>query len=84
MSQRARCEDATHPTCEDLSVNRRATQLLGYSPEDLVGSSIRGHFADTSTGIAFAESLFQKGFTGEEISGPELEPRMVLLSCMLV
>ena len=60
----------------DLSlsnVNRRATQLLGYSPEDLVGSSISSYFADSPSGWGRAEKAFHEGFAGAEVSGLELE-----------
>ena len=56
-----------------ISVNRRATQLLDYSAEELLGSGILGYFAETLSGRSQAERAFQKGFAGEEISGLELE-----------
>ena len=55
------------------NVNRRATQLLGYSAEDLVGSSISRFFADSPSGWRKAEKAFHEGFAGEEVSGLELE-----------
>ena len=58
-----------------ISVNRRATQLVGYSAEEFLGSSILGHFADTPSGRSQAKQAFQKGIAGEEISGLELEMR---------
>ena len=58
-----------------ISVNRRATQLLGYPAEELLGSGILEHFADTPSGRGRAEQAFQTGSAGEEISGLELEMR---------
>jgi formate hydrogenlyase transcriptional activator len=58
-----------------ISVNRRATQLVGYSAAELLGSNILGHFADTPLGRGQAEQALRKGFAGEEISGLELEMR---------
>ena len=58
-----------------ISVNRRATQLLGYSAAELCGSSILEYFADTPSGRGRAGQAFQKAFAGEEISGLELEMR---------
>jgi PAS domain S-box-containing protein len=57
-----------------LNVNRRATQLLGYSPEELVGLNIREHFPEAA-GLKSARSVFQQGFAGTDISGVELELR---------
>ncbi len=54
-------------------MNRRATQLLGYSTQDLVGSRISRYFADTPSGWERAEQAFHQGFAGEEVSGVELE-----------
>ena len=58
-----------------MNVNRRATQLLGYSSADLVGSSISTYFADTPSGWAQAERAFAEGFAGAEFAGLELEMR---------
>jgi formate hydrogenlyase transcriptional activator len=60
---------------ELISVNRRATQLLGYSSSELVGSNISTYFADTPSGRARAEQTFAEGFDGAEVSGRELEMR---------
>ena len=58
------------------SVNRRATQLLGYPAAELVGSSILGYFADTPSGRVPRRASASIGvFAGEEISGLELEMR---------
>ena len=58
-----------------INVNRRATQLLGYSSAELVGSSISTYFAETPSGRAKAEQAFAEGFDGAEVSGLELEMR---------
>ena len=58
-----------------VSVNRRAAQLLGRPATDLVGSNILAHFAETPAGRELAERAFQQGFTGQEVSGLELEMR---------
>ncbi|MGO9599074.1 MAG: sigma 54-interacting transcriptional regulator [Isosphaeraceae bacterium] len=58
-----------------LSVNSRAIHLLGYPAEELVGSSILRHLADSASGRALAEPALDRGFAGEEISGLELEMR---------
>ncbi|WP_422931801.1 sigma 54-interacting transcriptional regulator [Singulisphaera sp. PoT] len=58
-----------------ISVNRPATELLGYPAESLLGSGIMEHFADTPSGRIRAEEAFRDGLAGEEISGLELEMR---------
>src|SRR5262249_29653865 len=60
---------------EFLNANRRATQLLGYPAEELVGSSILRHLAASPSGRGLAERALNRGFAGEEISGLELEMR---------
>ena len=60
---------------EFLSVNGRATHLLGYPAEELVGTSILDHTANTPSGRKRAEQALDRGFAGEEISGLELELR---------
>ena len=57
------------------NVNRRTTQLLGYSAEELVGSSILEYFPDAPSGRLQAEKMFNRAFAGEEVSGLELEMR---------
>ena len=55
------------PTCRSaetgglISVNRRATQLLGYSAEELVGSPVLELFAETPSGRARAEQAIRTG-----------------------
>jgi PAS domain S-box-containing protein len=58
-----------------LSVNGRATHLLGYPAEELVGSSILPHLADSPSGRRLAERALKRGFAGEEVSGLEIELR---------
>jgi PAS domain S-box-containing protein len=58
---------------EFLNVNRRATQLLGYPAEELVGSSFLSHLSDSRSGRERAEQALSRGFAGEEIAGLELE-----------
>jgi formate hydrogenlyase transcriptional activator len=58
-----------------LNVNRRATQLLGYSAPDLIGSDILQYFADTPCGCEPAGQALRRVFAGEEVSGLELEMR---------
>ena len=69
------------PTCRVgadgtlLNVNRRATQLLGYSASDLIGSDILRYFADTPSGRDPAEQALRRVFAGDDVSGLELEMR---------
>jgi formate hydrogenlyase transcriptional activator len=58
-----------------LSVNHRATQLLGASASELVNHPVLEWFAETPTGRARAEEAFRASFGGEEIGGHELEMR---------
>jgi formate hydrogenlyase transcriptional activator len=56
-----------------ISVNRRATELLGYSRAELLGSSILDHLADTPFGRKRGAHAFEKGIAGGEVSGLDLE-----------
>ena len=58
-----------------ISVNRRATQLLGYSAEELEGSPVLELFAESPPGRARAEQAIRTCLAGEEVSGLELEMR---------
>ena len=58
-----------------LSVNHRATQLLGVSASELVDRPVLELFAETPAGRPRAEEALRAGFAGEEISGRELEMR---------
>ena len=53
--------------------NRSATELLGYSLDEMVGRPVLDMYADTPNGKAKAESIFQKFLAGEEIRSEELE-----------
>jgi formate hydrogenlyase transcriptional activator len=58
-----------------LSVNRRASQLLGCTGPELINSPISTYFVETPSGFAKAEQAFAEGLAGEEVSGLELEMR---------
>ncbi len=58
-----------------ISVNRRATQLLGYAAPELIGSSIQRYFAASPASRRRAEEAFQKGLAGVDVAGLELEMR---------
>ncbi|MBA7632195.1 Adaptive-response sensory-kinase SasA [subsurface metagenome] len=55
--------------------NRSATELLGYSREELVGRLVSDLYADTPNGKAAAEGVFRRFLAGEEIRDQELEVR---------
>jgi PAS domain S-box-containing protein len=55
--------------------NRSATELLGYSREELVGRRVIDLYADTPNGKAVAEEVFRRFVAGEEIHEQELEVR---------
>lgn len=55
--------------------NLRATELLGYSREELVGRPVSDLYADTPDGKAAAEGVFKRFLSGEEIRDQELEAR---------
>jgi PAS domain S-box-containing protein len=55
--------------------NRSATELLGYSREELVGRPVADLYADTPNGKAAAEGVFKRFLSGEEIRNQELEVR---------
>jgi PAS domain S-box-containing protein len=57
------------------SVNRRVTELLGYSAQDLVGAVIHSLMPDTPAGKARSEEVYRKHLAGETVSGWELELR---------
>ena len=58
-----------------LSVNQRASQLLGAPATELVNQPVLGMFAETSAGRPRAEEAIQAGFEGKDVSGWELEMR---------
>lgn len=53
--------------------NLRATELLGYSREGLVGRPVSDLYADTPDGKATAEGVFRRYLAGEEVRDQELE-----------
>jgi PAS domain S-box-containing protein len=55
--------------------NRSATELLGYSLEELVGRPVADLYAETPNGRAVAEGVFRRFLAGEEIRDQELEVR---------
>jgi PAS domain S-box-containing protein len=55
--------------------NRSATELLGYSLDELIGRSVFDLYADTPNGKAKAQELFRGFLAGEEIRDQELEMR---------
>jgi len=55
--------------------NRSATELLGYSLDELIGQPVVDLYADTPNGKAKAQEVFQKFLAGEEILDEELEMR---------
>jgi len=55
--------------------NRSATELLGYSLDELVGRPVFDLYADTPNGKAKAQGMFQRFLAGEEIRNEELEMR---------
>ncbi|HEY2157259.1 MAG TPA: sigma 54-interacting transcriptional regulator, partial [Isosphaeraceae bacterium] len=57
------------------NVNRRASQLLGYEPGELIGSDILGYFAETPSGRDAARRALAQALAGDEVSGLELEMR---------
>src|SRR5262249_30898306 len=58
-----------------LSVNHRATQLLGVPASELVDHSVLALFAESPAGKTRAAQALRAGFDGQELSGCELELR---------
>jgi PAS domain S-box-containing protein len=53
--------------------NHSATQLLGYSRDELIGRPVFDLYTDTPNGKARAKEVFQKFLAGEEVHEEELE-----------
>jgi PAS domain S-box-containing protein len=53
--------------------NRSATELLGYSRDELIGRPVLELYADTPSGKAKAQGVFQRFLAGEEVHEEELE-----------
>jgi PAS domain S-box-containing protein len=58
-----------------LDVNRRATELLGYSKDELVGACIHDFLPDTVEGKSRSEAVHLACVAGEPVSGWQLEMR---------
>jgi PAS domain S-box-containing protein len=58
-----------------LKVNRRATELLGYSKDELVGACIHDCLPDTPEGRSRSEAVHRALVAGETVSGWQLEMR---------
>ena len=56
-----------------LSINRRATQMIGRSEDEMNGRSIFDFFAETSAAKGPVPSLLSRFLAGEEFSGLELK-----------
>jgi len=56
-----------------MRANHSATELLGYSLDELVGRPVFDLYADTPNGKDKAQGVFQRFLTGEEIRDEELE-----------
>jgi PAS domain S-box-containing protein len=55
--------------------NHGATELLGYSRDELIGRPVSDLYADTENGKPKAQEAFKRFLAGEEILGEELEMR---------
>jgi len=53
--------------------NRTAAELLGYSLDELIGRPLFDLYADTPTGKARAQEVFQQFRRGEEVRSEELQ-----------
>ena len=53
--------------------NRSATELLGYSRDELIGRPVLELYADTPSGKAKAQGVLQRFLAGEEVHEEELE-----------
>jgi PAS domain S-box-containing protein len=58
-----------------LRVNRRATEFLGYSADELLGVALHSFMADTPAGKARGLEVARKHLAGDAVAGWELELR---------
>ncbi len=58
-----------------VSVNRRVTELLGYTADELVGAPFHAFLPDTPAGKARGLEVYRKHLAGEAVSGWEIEAR---------
>ena len=58
-----------------LSVNRRVTEMLGYSGEELAGALIHSFMPDTPDGKQRSLEIYRRHLDGEIVSGWQLELR---------
>jgi PAS domain S-box-containing protein len=56
-----------------VDVNRRVTEMLGYSVEELIGATIHSFLPDTPAGKTLSEQVHLRHIAGESVSGWELE-----------
>jgi len=58
-----------------LDVNRRLTEMLGYSTEEMIGAVIHSFLPDTPAGKSRSLDVSRKVLAGEPVSGWDLETR---------
>jgi len=56
-----------------LRCNKEASELLGYSKEELIGNPVLELYADTPHGIEKASNIFERFKAGETINDEELQ-----------
>ena len=57
------------------NVNARASEMLGYTREELIGNPVMTLYADTPDGKERAQAVFQRFVDGEDIEDEELQMR---------
>jgi PAS domain S-box-containing protein len=58
-----------------LDVNRRLTEMIGYSTEEMIGAQIHSFLPDTPAGKSRSLEVSRQHLAGESASGWELETR---------
>src|SRR5262249_26581530 len=58
-----------------LAVNRRWTELLGYTADELIGAHTTSFGADTPSGVPRIREVRRKHLAGEPVAGSEIEVR---------